>query len=104
MWQRVHCCSVAKSCLTVIPWTTACQAPLSMGFPRQDNWSAFPFSSPGDLSNPGIKPMSPALAGRFFATEPPGKPKEAVAKLKIHGLGKVSKNKRGRRGQVTGVF
>ena len=48
--------------------------------------------------------MSPALAGRFFATEPPGKPKEAVAKLKIHGLGKVSKNKRGRRGQVTGVF
>jgi len=48
--------------------------------------------------------MSPALAGRFFATEPPGKPKEAVVKLKRHGLGKVGKNMRGRRGQVTGVF
>ena len=44
-----------------------------MGFPRQDSWSAFPFSSPGDLSNPGIKPMSPALAGGLFTIETPGK-------------------------------
>ena len=38
----------------------ACQAPLSMGFPRQEYWSGLPFPSPGDLPNPGIKPISPA--------------------------------------------
>ena len=57
----------------VTPWTAALQAPLSMGFPRQEYWSGLPFPSPGDLPNPGIKPMSPALAGGFFTTEPPGK-------------------------------
>ena len=55
------------------PCTVACQAPLSMGFPRQGYWSGLPFPSPGDLPDPGIKPMSPALAGGFFTTEPPGK-------------------------------
>ena len=45
-----------------------------MEFPRQKYWSGFPFPSPGDLPNPGIKITSPALAGRFFTTEPPGKP------------------------------
>ena len=54
-------------------WTVACQAPLSVGFPRQEYWSGLPFSFPGDLPNPGVEPMSPALAGRFSATEPPGK-------------------------------
>jgi len=47
-----------------------------MGFFRQESWSGWPFSLPGDLPNPGIEPMSPvspALAGRFFTTEPPGK-------------------------------
>ena len=58
----------------VTPWTVACQAPLSMGFPRQEYWSGLPLSSPGDLPNPGIKPASPALAGEFFTAEPPGKP------------------------------
>ena len=48
-----------------------CQAPLSKGFPRQQCWSGLP--SPGDLPNPGIEPESPALIGRFFTTEPPGK-------------------------------
>ncbi|ELR61190.1 hypothetical protein M91_17462, partial [Bos mutus] len=42
------------------------QAPLSMGFSRQEYWSGLPFPSAEDLSNPGIKPASPALAGRFF--------------------------------------
>ena len=42
------------------------QAPLSMGFPRQECWSELPFPSPGDLPDPGIEPTSPALAGRFF--------------------------------------
>ena len=57
-------------------WAIAPQAPLSMGFPRQEYWSGVPFPSPGDLPNPGIKPMSPELAGRFFTTEPPGKPSQ----------------------------
>ena len=43
------------------PWTIAHQAPLSMGFPRQEYWSGLPFPSPGDLPNPGTKPVSPAL-------------------------------------------
>ena len=57
----------------VTPWTVAHLAPLSMGFPRQEHWSGLPFSSPGDLSDPGIEPVSPALAGGFFIAEPPGK-------------------------------
>ena len=62
-------------------WTVACQAPLSMGFPRQEYWSGLPFPSPGDLLNPGIEPMSPespALAGGFFTTESPRKPKDIL--------------------------
>ena len=62
--------------LFATPWTVDCQAPLSMGFSRQEYWSGLPFTSPGDLPNPGIEPaslVSPALAGGFF-TEPPGKP------------------------------
>ena len=58
----------------MIPCTVACQAPLYMGFPRQEYWSGLPFPSAGDLPDPGIEPVSPALIGRFFTTEPPGKP------------------------------
>ena len=55
-------CLVVKSCLTfATPWTVACQAPLSMGFPRQEYWDRLLFTSPRDLSDPGIKPTSPAL-------------------------------------------
>ena len=43
----------------VIPWTAVCQAPLSTGFPRQEQWSGLPFSSLGDFPDPGIEPMSP---------------------------------------------
>ena len=52
-------------------WTVAHQAPLSMGFSRQENWSGLPYSPPGDLSNQGIKPMSvtsPTWAGGFFTS------------------------------------
>ena len=49
------------------------QAPLSMGFPRQEYWSGLPFPTPEDLPNPEIKPVSPALAGGFFTTGLPGK-------------------------------
>ena len=68
----------AKVCPTLAtPWTVACQTPLSMGFPRQAYWSGLPFPSSGDLPDPGIKPVSPALqavsyiASGFFSTEPP---------------------------------
>ena len=50
----------------VTPQTVACQVSLSTGFPRQEYWGGLPFPSLGDLSDPGIKPVSPALAGRFF--------------------------------------
>ena len=48
---------------------------MSAEFPRQAYWSGLPFSSPGDPLDTGIEPMSPALAGGFFITEPPGKPR-----------------------------
>ena len=66
------CYLVINSCLTFAnPWTVAHQAPLSMGFFRQEYWSGFPCLPPGDLPNPGTEPMSltsPALAGKFFTT------------------------------------
>ena len=69
---------VTKSCLTLMtPWTVAHQAPLSMGFFRQEYWSQLPFSPPGDLPDQKIELLFsayPALAGRFFATDPPGDP------------------------------
>ena len=52
----------------------ACQAPPSMGFPRLEYWSGLPFPSPRDLPDPGIEPVSPALAGGFSTTEPSRKP------------------------------
>ena len=59
--------------LFATPWSIAHQAPLSMGFFRQEYWSRLPFPTP-DLPNPGIEPVSPASAGGLFTTEPPGKP------------------------------
>ena len=59
--------------LFVMPWTEVHQTPLSMGFPRQGYRSRLPFPPSGGLPDPGIKPTSPALAGGFFTTEPPGK-------------------------------
>ena len=57
--EKLYMCSVClvvNSCLTfVTPWTLACQAPLSMGFPRQEYWSMLPFPPPGDLPDPGIE-------------------------------------------------
>ena len=74
-----------KSCRAVLrhvqlfatPWTITLQAPLSMGFSLQENWSGMPFPPSGDLPDPGVKPTSPAshaLAGGFFTIEPLGKP------------------------------
>ena len=50
------------------PWTAACQAPLSMGFPRHEYWSELPFPTPGHLPDLGIEPVSLTLTGRFFST------------------------------------
>ena len=58
-------------------WTVARQAPLSVGFSRQEDWSGLPFPTPEDLPDSGIQPASlipPALAGRFFTTVLPGRP------------------------------
>ena len=66
-------CSVLSDSFTT-PWTVARQAPLSMGFSRQEYWSGLPFPSPGDLSNSGIKPRSPALQVDSSPSVP-GKPK-----------------------------
>ena len=59
--------------LFATPWTVACQAPPSTGFPRQENWSGLPFPPLGDLPYPVIALAPPALADGFFTTEPPGK-------------------------------
>ena len=59
--------------LFVTSWTVARQAPLSMGFSRQEYWSGLPCPPPGDLPNPGIQPRSPALQEDSLPTEPPGK-------------------------------
>ena len=65
---------VTKLCLTLeTPWSIACQAPLSMGFPKQEYWSGLPFPSPGDLRDPGIEPRSLALQADSLPSEPPRK-------------------------------
>ena len=76
-------CLVAQTYLTFVrPWTVAWQGPLS----RQEYCSGLPFPSPGDLPNPGIKPIPPELTGVFFTTEPPGKPILDFGHSKIHLL------------------
>ena len=73
--SRVYTCGgggslVAKSCPTLVtPWTVAHQAPLSMGFSRQEYWSGLPFLSSGDLPDPGIEPGSSALQADDLPTE-----------------------------------
>ena len=67
----VCCCLVANLCPALFEtlWTVTRQAPLSLGFPRQEHWSGLPFPLPGHLPDLGIEPRSPAL--EFFTTEPP---------------------------------
>ena len=68
-------CLVVQSCLTLAtPWTVTYQAPLSMGFSRQECWSGLPCPPPGYLSNPGIQPRAPTLQADSLPSEPPGKP------------------------------
>ena len=73
---NVLCCAwlLSHVGLFVTPWTVACQAPLSIGFFRQEYWNGLPCPPPGYLPNPGIKPSSPALQADSLPSEPPGKP------------------------------
>ena len=66
--------SLSRVQLFATRWSVAHQAPLSMGFARQEYWSGLPFPSPGDLLNPGIEPRSPTLQADALTSEPPGKP------------------------------
>ena len=78
---------VTQLCPTLCdPMDLAYQAPLSMGFPRLEYWSGLPFSSPGDLPDPGIKPRSPASQADALPSEPPGKPEPTQMPT---GVGKV---------------
>ena len=76
-WNHLKLLSCVQLCAT--PRTVTYQDPLSMRFYRQEYWRGLPFSSPGDLPNPGIKPESFTSAGVFFITEPPGKPLQSVS-------------------------
>ena len=64
------------------PMDVAHQAPLSLGFSRQEYWSGLPFPTPGDLLDPGIEPASHALQADSLSSEPPGKPIHEVASIK----------------------
>ena len=67
-WEK----SLSRVWLFATPWTVAYQAPPSMGFSRQEYWRGLPFPSPGDLTDPGIKPRSPALQADTLLSESPG--------------------------------
>ena len=101
-YEMVHQFEIALSCISarmkvkvkllsrvwlfVTPWTVAYQAPLSMGFSRQEYWSALPFPSPGDLPNPGIEPGSPALEADALTSKPPGGLKRSLISSKEGNL------------------
>ena len=90
-------CSVVSDSAT--PWTVACQAPLSMGFPRQEYWGGLSFPSPGDHPDPGIVPESPE--SQALPSEPP-KPRDPPicrAKESWGGLGGRGRQQEGVRGQ-----
>ena len=84
IWKTIGICMYVCmfSCciwLFATPWTVARWAPLTMGFFRQEYWSGLSFPFPGDLPYPGINPKPPVLAGKFFITELPGKPRYMYA-------------------------
>ena len=82
-WKCASTCTQSLNCvrLFVTLWTVAHQPCLFMGFPRQEYWSGWLLPSLGHLPKPGIKLVSPALAGRFVTTEPPGKPSVSMLLL-----------------------
>ena len=94
--QRYHacCCLVAKVCMTLCD-SAALQFPLSMGFPRQEHWGGLQFSSPGDLPDPGIKSISPALQGDSLLLSHWGSPiRPIVRKAQLHRALKFRQRKK----------
>ena len=86
---------VTQSCLILAtPWivTVARQAPLSIGFSRQEHWNRLSFPFPGDLPDPGIKPRFPTFQAESLPSEPPGKPKTSNKPkgLQFELIGKAS--------------
>ena len=80
-------CVLSRVQFFATPWTVSRQVPLSMEFSRQEYWSGLPFPSPGNLPDPGIEPKSlasPALAGGFFTTAPPGEPELLIKLDNVH--------------------
>ena len=101
----VHAQWISHVRLFATPWTIPCQAPLSMGFSRQEYWSGLPLPSPGYLPYPGIEPVSPALAGGFSITEPPGDRKyslPSVGVLRTSGIMLMKPSFSQRRGSADG--
>ena len=76
------------------PWTAARQAPLSMGFSRQEYWSGLPCPPPGDLPHPGIEARSPTLQAHCLPCEPPGMPQKTSVPSLCEGLGRDSQRDR----------
>ena len=98
--NRCAICSVIQFCPTLQPH--GLQAPMSVEFSRQEYWSRLPCPSPGDLPDPGIKPESPALAGGFLNSEPPGK--HLLMNFYLSSCVFVSRNKAAILGCVTGAL
>ena len=73
IFRGIQCYLLSRVQLFATPWTVAGQAPLSMKFSQQEYWSVLPFSSPGDLPDPGIEPGCPELQADSLPSEPPGK-------------------------------
>ena len=82
-WVSEWVKSLSPVRLFATPWTVAYQAPLSLGFSRQEYWSGLPFPSPGNLPDPGIEPGSPALQADALTSEPPGKPQGSPKSYRI---------------------
>ena len=90
-WQEyTEVKSLSRVRLFATPWTVAYQAPLSMGFSKQECWSGLPFPSPGDLPDPGIEPRSPALQAGALPSELPGKPQTSHSHLFCPFYGKFT--------------
>ena len=84
----MHAAESLQSCPTLMTLrTVALQAPLSVGFSRQEYWSGLPFPSPGNLPNPRIEPGSPALQAYSLPSEPPESPKPTQSSIQFLGSG-----------------
>ena len=87
--MKVKVKSLSRVRLFATPSTIAYQAPRSMGFSRQECWSGLPFSSPGNLPDPGIEPRSPTLQANALPSEPPGKLENVVQFSSVQSLSRV---------------